>query len=281
MDDPTPLIAGRLLGKVAVVTGASSGFGRAIAFRFSKEGAQVVCADIKEVPGTGGSRGDDHGFRTDEYIVSKGGQAIFVQVDVGDSAQMELLIAQAVATYGQLHIMVNNAGVCPESQEPNAGKLIHDLDEDIFDKTMRVNTRSVFLGCKYAIRQFLKQELLPSGDRGWIVNIGSTASLTADVGIAAYSTSKGAALQTTRSVAVEMAPHKIHCNIVCPGDVITSCFEPHLYDKSAVANSLIRYPWGRFGYVSEIAAAVCFLASTEAGFITGAILSVDGGFVAQ
>lgn len=243
MDDPTPLIAGRLLGKVAVVTGASSGFGRAIAFRFSKEGAQVVCADIKEVPGTGGSRGDDHGFRTDEYIVSKGGQAIFVQVDVGDSAQMELLIAQAAATYSQLHIMVNNAGVCPESQEPNAGKLIHDLDEDIFDKTIRVNSRSVFLGCKYAIRQFLKQELLPSGDRGWIVNIGSTASLTADVGIgkmrchlpprisltfpfpAAYSTSKGAALQTTRSVAVEMAPHKIHCNIVCPGG---SCYFPVL-----------------------------------------------------
>ncbi|UPK90473.1 hypothetical protein LCI18_001408 [Fusarium solani-melongenae] len=281
MDDPTPLRTGRLLGKVAVVTGASSGFGRAIAFRFSREGAKVVCADIKEDPDTGGSRDADKGFRTDKYITSKGGQAIFVKVDVSDSAQVDQMIARAVAEYGQLHIMVNNAGICPEAQAPNAGKLLYDLDDEVFDKTMRVNSRSVFLGCKYANRQFLKQDVLSSGDRGWIVNIGSTASLTADVGIGAYNTSKGAVLQTTKSVAVEMAPHKIHCNIVCPGDVITSCFEPHLYDESAVANSLAKYPWGRFGSVSEIAAAVCFLASPDAGFITGAVLSVDGGFVAQ
>lgn len=183
MDDPTPMSSGRLVGKVAVVTGASSGFGRAIAFRLSKEGAKVVCADIAEVPGEGGSRMEDAGFPTHKLIVSKGGQAIFVRVDVGDSSQMEHLISRAVAEYGQLHVMVNNAGVCPEAKKPNAGKLIHELDDDVYDTTMRVNSRSVFLGCKYAIRQFLKQEVLPSGDRGWIVNIGSTASLTASPAI--------------------------------------------------------------------------------------------------
>lgn len=177
MDDPTPVEHGRLHGKVAIVTGASSGLGRAIAFRLSREGAKVVCGDLKAHATLGGYRNEDEGYQTEEYIVSKGGQAIFVKVDVGNAKDVQALVGRAVQEYGELHIMINNAGICPEASEPHAGRLIDETDEDMFDKVMRVNLRAVFLGCKYAVRQFLKQDLCSSGDRGWIVNTGSTASL--------------------------------------------------------------------------------------------------------
>lgn len=188
-DDPTPLLYGRLQKKVAVITGASSGFGRAIAFRFSREGASIVCADITPNVSAAGSRAEDAGEQTDHWIVSKGGNAIFVRTDVSDADAMRQLIETTVETYGRIDIMVNNAGICPEGAPDHINKLVDDEDEEVWDLTMKVNARGTFLGCKYACKQFLKQEILPSGDRGWIVNIGSTASLISPgPGISKFST---------------------------------------------------------------------------------------------
>ncbi|KAF9887189.1 hypothetical protein FE257_010443 [Aspergillus nanangensis] len=282
MDDPKPVPWGRLQDKVAIVTGASSGFGRAIAFRFSREGARVVCADIRPNCDDIGSRVEDRGYPTDEYIRHQGGDAVFLPVDVSKADRVEALVNAAVDRYGRLDIMVNNAGICPESAPAHIGKRIHEREEEVFHRTMMVNCWGVFLGCKYAVRQFLKQDCLPSGDRGWIVNLGSTSSLVGvGPGLVAYNSSKGAALQITRSVAVEMGREKIHCNILCPGDASTSCYLPHGESKEAVDETTAGYPWGRFATVKEIAGAAFFLASEDAGYVTGAALAADGGFTAQ
>ncbi|OQE14928.1 hypothetical protein PENSTE_c031G07787 [Penicillium steckii] len=280
LDDPQPLPEGRLRGRVAVITGASSGIGRAIAFRFSREGAKIVCADLQPDCESIGSRLQDSGFRTDEYIRRQGGDATFAIVDVSNASLMCELIAKTVEKHGRLDIMVNNAGICPESLPDHFGKRIHECDENVFYNTMMVNCWGVFLGCKYAVRQFLNQEPRASGDRGWIINVGSTASFVAS-GPVAYNTSKGATLQCTRSVAVEMASERIHCNILCPGDATTPCYKPHIDSETAVAESIKSYPWGRFATLKELAGAAFFLASDDAGYVTGAALAADGGFTAQ
>lgn len=179
LDDPKPHSPGRLHDRVAIVTGSSSGFGRAIAFRFSREGAKLLCADITPETTKAGSRDADRAYTTHEYIVAKGGTAEFVKTDVGHESSVQALVARAVELHGRLDIFINNAGICPESAPDQISELIHEQEVKVWDTTMRVNARGSYLGCKYACEQFMKQNLLPSGDRGWIVNIGSTASLTA------------------------------------------------------------------------------------------------------
>lgn len=157
--------------KVAIVTGASSGLGRAIATEFARNAITVVCADLHRNPPL------DENVGTVDLIAREGGNACFVRTNVSESADMENLIAEAVARYGRLDIMVSNAGIALESLDRHGPKPIHETDDFIFDETLAVNTRSVFLGCKYAIRQFLRQEPRESGDRGWIVNIASVYGL--------------------------------------------------------------------------------------------------------
>ena len=180
----------RLQDKVSIVTGSSSGLGRAIALRYAQEGAAVVCADLRpsaRIPGLEESETDTH-----ELIQRTGGKAIFVKTDVGSAKEMESLVEAAVKEYGRLDMsvtrrrdngllltrssrLVNNAGVGLEALRPPAS--CHTTDEDLWDMTMKINTKSVFLGCKYALAQMLKQEPHPSGDRGWIINISSIMAM--------------------------------------------------------------------------------------------------------
>lgn len=173
----------RLQDKVAIVTGSSSGLGRAIAIRYAQEGAKVVCADLTP---TARSQ-EESNITTHDLIVRDGGQAKFVKTDVGDAKQMENLVQVAVKEYGRVDMyemimkvfdypsddlfsLVNNAGISIEARTP---AVLHLTDETTWDMTMRVNTKSVFLGCKYALSQMLAQEPHSSGDRGWIINISS------------------------------------------------------------------------------------------------------------
>lgn len=184
----------RLQHKTSIITGSSSGLGRAIALRYSREGSNVVCADITPTARSGVPKETE--IETHELIQKDGGRAIFVKCDVGDAGQMEALIEAAVKEFGRVDMyvfpnktphllrgtrltlssLVNNAGISLEARWPAT---CHLTNEDVWDTTMRVNAKSVFLGCKYAIAQMLKQEPHPSGDRGWIINMSSIMGIVA------------------------------------------------------------------------------------------------------
>ncbi|EAU29457.1 predicted protein [Aspergillus terreus NIH2624] len=165
---------GRLQDKVALVTGSSSGLGRSIATRYAQEGAKVVCADI--TPTARSQIPEELQITTHDAITQAGGQAIFIATDVGDAKAVGDAVQAAVTEFGRLDILVNNAGVALEARHPAK---IHETDEAVWDTTMRVNAKSVFLGCKYGVAQMLKQEPHSSGDRGWIINIASIFGLVA------------------------------------------------------------------------------------------------------
>ncbi|KAL8709774.1 MAG: hypothetical protein Q9220_005560 [cf. Caloplaca sp. 1 TL-2023] len=211
------LTSRRLLNKVTIITGASSGLGRAIALAFAANGAgPIICADLG--PNARGSWGvDEPEVPTDELINRRygGGKAVFIKTDVTVAEDVENMVKVAVKVGGRLDVMINNAGT---GGTETAGK-IHEMTEKSWDFTMNINARAVFLGMKYAITQFLSQPPhSPSGHSGWIIN---TASMLGIVGLqpgaAAYCASKGAVVLLTKQVAVEYAKDKIHCNCLCPG----------------------------------------------------------------
>ncbi|KAI0160573.1 NAD(P)-binding protein [Xylariaceae sp. FL1272] len=270
-------MAQRLQGKVAVITGSSSGLGRAIALAYHREGASVVCADLKqearaEVP-------DEVLANTDALITQAGGQAIFVKTDVSRATDVEALVQQAVARFGRVDILVNNAGISIEAGR--APLLCHETPEDTFDLTMAVNTKSVFLGCKYALAQMLKQEPHSSGHQGWIINMSSIFGITAGRHNISYAASKAAVVNMTRQVALDYAEHKIHCNAICPGYTKTAIFAETISYFDDAAGIAARHPFGGVGTPEDIVGAAIFLASSEASWITGVILPVDGGYTAQ
>ncbi|OJJ86276.1 SDR family NAD(P)-dependent oxidoreductase [Aspergillus glaucus CBS 516.65] len=262
----------RLENKVAIVTGASSGIGRAIALRYAHEGAKVVCADLTLHPHS------EDATPTHEAIQQTGGQAIFQQTDVSNTAQMQSLVQSAVSAYGRLDILANNAGIGTGGREPSA---LHEADEELWDDTMRVNSKSVFLGCKYALVQMLQQDPHPSGDRGWIVNVSSIASLIAIEGIGPYSASKGAVSSLTRQAALDYAPHRIHINAICPGFVRTPILLAAATDPALADEYHRRHPFGGIGETEYIAAMAVVLASDDARWMTGVVLPVDGGYTVR
>ncbi|KAJ5343624.1 uncharacterized protein N7506_003448 [Penicillium brevicompactum] len=251
----------RLQDKVAIVTGSSSGIGRAISLRYAREGAKLVCGDL-----TPTARSEDEAtITTHDSIVQAGGQAIFVQTDVGDAKAMENLVAAAVALYGRLDVLVNNAGIGIESHTP---AVLHLTDEANWDATMRVNTKSIFLGCKYALTQMLAQEPHSSGDRGWIINISSILGI-------------GAVSSLTRQAALDYAGHNIHVNALCPGYTHTALLADAHQHLTSMDDLSQLHPLKGLGMPEDVARMAVVLASDDASWVTGVCVPVDGGYTAR
>jgi NAD(P)-dependent dehydrogenase (short-subunit alcohol dehydrogenase family) len=247
-----------------VVTGASSGLGRAIALRYAAEGARVALADVREEPVEGGAT-------TLALIEAAGGKAFFLDTDVGQWSDIDRLITATVERFGRLDVMVNNAATYTSTN-------LLESTEAQWERVLRVNLTGMFFGCKRAVQQMLTQE--PSDEvRGRIVNISSQHGMVASPGDVPYGVSKGGTVQLTRQIAVDHAPDLIVCNAVAPGKIITG--KPGTAnDPDALDYSRRRTPWPRLGRPEDVAGAALFLGSGLASFVTGINLMVDGGWMA-
>jgi NAD(P)-dependent dehydrogenase (short-subunit alcohol dehydrogenase family) len=262
-----------LTGKVAAVTGSSSGHGRAIALRLAEEGAAVVCSDLRESALPGGYE-EDIEVDTYDLIRREGGYAEYLKADVTNSAEIDAVVDRAVSAYGRLDIFVNNAGVSlgffPITEEA----------EETWDKQFEINLKGLWFGCKAAVRQMRDQE--PNGrSRGRIVNIGSVAGAIGQADLGSYSAAKGAVHNLTRALAVECAPLEINVNAIAPGYFPTAMNRDLLETPEGLARVKEIHPWPELGTPADVGAAAAFLASEDAGWITGVILPVDGGFLAS
>ena len=247
----------RLDGKIAIVTGAGSGFGEGIAKRFAAEGAKVVVNDIDVASGE----------RVAREIVAAGGRAQFCAGDVSSDADVARLVASTLAAFGDLDIVVNNAGTTHRNQP------MLDVSEDEFDRIYDVNVKSLFLTAKHAVPHFRKK------DRGVFITIASTAGVRPRPGLTWYIGSKGAASVTARSMAAELAPGNIRVNIINPVAGETAMLADFMGQDTPEmrAKFIATIPLGRLSLPSDVATAAVFFASDEAAFITGACLEVDGG----
>ena len=259
----------RLHGRTAVVTGAASGIGRAIACRFAADGASVVVSDIRTDPIWDGSSTQP----TAEVIVSAGGSAIFYKADVSDRDDVDALVRRAVDEYGRLDIMVNNAGLVGSHN-------ILETTEDEWDRLMDVNLRGQFLCCKRTIQQMVGQQ--PIGEvRGRVINIASQQGFIGPPDYFAYAVSKGGVVQMTRQLSTDYAKHGILVNGIAPGRIITGT-HPGEIDMTdpVLAYSRSRTPYPRLGRADDVAGAALFLASDDCTFVSGHTLPVDGGWLA-
>jgi NAD(P)-dependent dehydrogenase (short-subunit alcohol dehydrogenase family) len=250
-------MSGRLENKVALITGAGSGIGRASALAFARAGARVVVVDFDAAGGGA----------TVAAVAAQGGVAAFVRADVSRAADVQAMIAFAEKEYGALHVLFNNAGIFPDED----GSVL-DTDDAVFDRVINVNLKSVFLGCKHGIPALLR------AGGGSVIN---TASFVAVIGAAtsqsAYTASKGGVLALTREVAVEFARRGIRANALCPGPVNTPLLQGLMSDPARRARRMVHLPMGRLAEVDEIANAALFLASEESSYVNGATFLVDGG----
>jgi NAD(P)-dependent dehydrogenase (short-subunit alcohol dehydrogenase family) len=259
-----PSIEMRFDGKVAIISGASSGNGRAIACRFAAEGASVVCGDVQREPRPGGLDGTEP---TDIAISNAGATAEYVAWDVADAAATQRAFRFAVDHFGTVDIVVANAGI---------GLVDGPLDQeraDIWSRLLRVNLTGTWNTVRVGLRTMIEQ-----GREGRIVTLSSAAGLIGIAGVASgYAASKAAIIQLTRQAAVDGAPHGITANAVCPGYVRTAINTAEWMDPERFAKTSAKHPLGRMGETSDIAGAVAFLASPDASWITGVALPVDGG----
>jgi len=248
----------RLNGKAAVVTGASSGNGRAIARRFAHEGASVTIADVQEEPRLGGTP-------THELIDEEGGDAQFVETDVRSIEAVRGAIDATVEAYGSIDVMVNNAGV--DRHLP-----IEEVGEEDYAWLMDINLKGLYFGCQAATEAMRAQE---SG--GTIVNMSSMAGLVGLEDSSLYCASKGAITNLTRELAIELGPDEIRVNALNPGVIETALTTE---DEDTATKHVDRIPLGRNGQPEEVAGVAAFLASDDASYVTGHNLVVDGGFTA-
>ena len=252
-----PTMTTRLQNKVALITGAGGGIGRASARRFAAEGAKVVVTDAIEAAGR----------ETVEQVRKAGGEADFIGGDVTRAADVQAMVAFAEQRYGALHVLFNNAGIFPDED----GSVV-DTDEAVFDRVIAVNLKGVFFGCKYGIPALLR------AGGGSVIN---TASFVAVLGAAtsqsAYTASKGGVLALTREIAVEFARKGIRANALCPGPVNTPLLQALLADPAAKARRVVHLPMGRLAEAEEIANAALFLASDESSYVNASTFLVDGG----
>lgn len=256
-------MTGRLQGKVALVTGAGSGIGQAAAMRFAAEGASVAVVDIRPELGA---------MTTMMIDKEHEGQALALTANVATAVEVETAVDLAMAEFGRLDVLYNNAGV-------DSSGSVADAAEDDWDRAFGVNAKGTFLTSRAAVPHM--------GEGGSIINQGSVAGLVGVPNFAAYCASKGAVIALTRSMAVDLAPRGIRANVICPGTVYTPLMEPMLRARgngdlqAGLAKTLVKYPIGRLGTPEEIANVALFLASDEASFVTGSVLTPDGGMTAQ
>jgi len=237
----------RFTGKVCIVTGGGSGIGKAACMQFAREGGKVLVADLNE----------EHGNQTVQEISSKGGEALFTKCDVGNPEDIKAAVALAASKWSKIDVLVNDAAMM-------TFKPILELPDGDFDKVIQVNLRSVFLFCKYAVPH------MPEG--GSIVNISSVHAYETTKNVVPYATSKGGMEAFTRGVSEELADRKIRINCIAPGAIDT----PMLWNNPNIKSG-VETVQGAVGKPEDVAAAICFLASDEARFITGTNLTVDGG----
>jgi len=253
-------MSGRLQGKVALITGAANGIGRQTALRFVAEGARVVVADVD----------DEAGQEVVSRLEELGGQALYVPADVSRDADCAAMIEAAESAYGALHVLFNNAGISHIDDDDAIA-----TDEAVWDLTMAINLKGVFLGCKHGI------PALRRAGGGSIINMASfVALLGAATAQLAYTASKGGVLAMSRELAVVHARENIRVNALCPGPQQTELLMKYLNTEAKRQRRLVHVPMGRFGEAEEIASAALYLASDEAAYVTGTSFAVDGGATA-
>lgn len=253
---------GKLVGKVAVVTGAGSGIGQATAFLLAKEGANVAVVDFDQ----------GKGKETVDRIKERSGEATLVLTDVSKASDVQNMVRTTVGTYGRLDILVNNAGIFAE------GNAVATTEAD-WDRVLGVNLTGVFLCMKYSIPEMIK------GGGGAIVNVSSEAGLAGMVNQVAYNVSKSGVIALTKSTALDFVAKNIRVNCLCPGRTLTPLVERYI-ESSEDPETTRRLlsedrPVKRMGKPEEIAAGILFLASDEAPYTIGSVLSIDGGYTAQ
>jgi 3-oxoacyl-[acyl-carrier protein] reductase len=248
----------RLEGKVALITGAGSGIGRATAELFAAEGAKVAVVDLSP----------EAGEQTVEAIHEAGGDSIFIQVDVSSSEDVQRMIASTVERWGRIDVLYNNAGI------PMGATPIEEVEDEFFDKTMAVNVRSVHLGAKYVVPHMKRQ------GGGVILSTASTAGIRPRPGLSAYAASKGAVIAFTKALAIELAPFKIRVVSINPVATDTPML-PSFFGKGDPVETRARFlstiPLGRFNTPNDIAHAALYLASDDAYMVTGTAFEIDGG----
>jgi NAD(P)-dependent dehydrogenase (short-subunit alcohol dehydrogenase family) len=248
----------RFQDKVALITGGASGIGRATALRLAAEGASVTIADVRA----------DRGLEVCREIEGLGGRALHVCADVTKEADCQQMVRETLRAYSRLDVLLTSAGV-------GSGGTVVDTGQEDWDRVLNLDLKGVYLSSKHAIPAMLR------GGGGSIVHVASIGGMRGDWGGASFSAAKGGVINLTRHMAVAHAAQNIRVNCVCPGVIQTPLTKDWLSDPAVWDNVIERHPMGRIGRPEEVAAAIAFLASGEASFITGAVLAVDGGSLAK